>query len=558
MSTGSVANFPAGRGFESVSNADDHNLAEKIKSRRTNELVVGVCGAVGCNLQDVVAELASQFGSYGYEIIHIKVSGLIKKFAAVNREVQDPSVELSEIDNFDFFSRYKALQDLGNAIRDKYSDDALAVQSIKLISAERKIKMNASGDQVPPRTVFIVDQLKHPAEVNLFKLTYRNAFFLVGIVSPRSARLDYLQAEGLDPVTAQNLIERDRKDNVKHGQHLEKTIHRSDFFLRHSLKDSGNIAKPCKRFVGLVHGENGITPTRDESGMYAAYSASLKSACLSRQVGAAIADQSGNIVSVGWNDVPAGGGGLYSEDSESDQRCIVHGKKCYNDDNKRRLAKEIVGILTKVKRREANGIEAQINLLDITAESSNDADEIDDGSSEDAGLAISSKDAAKLVDRILNDTSLGSIIEYSRAIHAEMEAILNVARGAQGTTHGAVMYTTTYPCHNCARHIIAAGISRVVYIEPYEKSLAMKLHADAISVEGASRDKVFFDNFEGVSPTRYTNLFAFGDRRKDEEGRAVKVVGKNAALISSEYLDSYLSIELKVAARGLEDSGEQG
>ena len=26
------------------------------------------------------------------------------------------------------------------------------------------------------------------------------------------------------------------------------------------------------------------------------------------------------------------------------------------------------------------------------------------------------------------------------------------------------MYVTTYPCHNCARHIIAAGVIRVGFI----------------------------------------------------------------------------------------------
>ena len=428
----------------------------------------------------------------------------------------------------------------------------MAIQAIKFISTDRQVKMNASGDAIPPRAVYIVDQLKHPAEVELFRLTYRNAFFLVGVMSPQNARLEYLQAEGLSPVDAQNLVERDRKDNVTHGQQLEKTIHKSDFFVKHSLKNSGNITKPCKRFVGLVHGENGITPTRDEAGMYAAYAASLKSACLSRQVGAAIANASGDVISVGWNDVPAGGGGLYNEDSENDQRCVVHGKKCYNDDTKQRLAKDIVAILSKVKKSDASAKrsgpeaeEASPALIPAKVV----------GGGEGRAL-LSSSDASQLARQILEITALGSIIEYSRAIHAEMEAILNIARSGKTSTLGSVMYTTTYPCHNCARHIIASGISRVVYIEPYEKSLAMKLHSDAISVDEFSTGKVLFENFQGVSPTRYTTLFAFSHRRKDNTGQAVRIVGKDASLISHEYLDSYLDVESKVALKGFEDSGE--
>ncbi|SEQ69934.1 anti-phage dCTP deaminase [Pseudomonas soli] len=551
MATGTVQSIVKS-GTAKTNNIDtDKDLKEKIKSRRTNELVIGVCGAVGCNLQDVVSELKDQFGAFSYEVTIVKVSSLIKELAAKHDDLSRIGPDIDSIESLDFFSRYTALQDLGNAIRDKFTDDTLATQAIKFISANRQVKMNASGDAVPPRAVYIVDQLKHPAEVELFRLTYRNAFFLVGVMSPQNARLEYLQSEGLIPVEAQNLVERDRKDNVTHGQQLEKTIHRSDFFVKHSLKSSGNITKPCKRFVGLVHGENGITPTRDEAGMYAAYAASLKSACLSRQVGAAIANAAGDVISVGWNDVPAGGGGLYNEDSENDQRCVVHGKKCYNDDTKQRLAKDIVAILSKAKSSENSPVrsrpekdEALHALIPVTTDT------------EEKKALLSSVDASRLAKQILEITALGSIIEYSRAIHAEMEAILNIARSGKSSTLGSVMYTTTYPCHNCARHIIASGISRVVYIEPYEKSLAMKLHSDAISIDESSSGKVLFENFQGVSPTRYTTLFAFSHRRKDNNGQAVRIVGKDASLISHEYLDSYLDVESKVALKGLEDSGE--
>ena len=551
MATGTVQSIVKSGTAKSNNIDTDKDLKEKIKSRRTNELVIGVCGAVGCNLQDVVSELKDQFGAFSYEVTVVKVSSLIKELAAKHDDLSRIGPDIDSIESLDFFSRYTALQDLGNAIRDKFTDDTLATQAIKFISANRQVKMNASGDAVPPRAVYIVDQLKHPAEVELFRLTYRNAFFLVGVMSPQNARLEYLQSEGLIPVEAQNLVERDRKDNVTHGQQLEKTIHRSDFFVKHSLKSSGNITKPCKRFVGLVHGENGITPTRDEAGMYAAYAASLKSACLSRQVGAAIANAAGDVISVGWNDVPAGGGGLYNEDSENDQRCVVHGKKCYNDDTKQRLAKDIVAILSKAKSGENSPIrsraekdEALHALIPVTTDT------------EGKKALLSSVDASRLAKQNLEITALGSIIEYSRAIHAEMEAILNIARSGKSSTLGSVMYTTTYPCHNCARHIIASGISRVVYIEPYEKSLAMKLHSDAISIDESSSGKVLFENFQGVSPTRYTTLFAFSHRRKDNNGQAVRIVGKDASLISHEYLDSYLDVESKVALRGLEDSGE--
>jgi hypothetical protein len=72
----------------------------------------------------------------------------------------------------------------------------------------------------------------------------------------------------------------------------------------------------------------------------------------------------------------------------------------------------------------------------------------------------------------------------------------------------------------CAKHIVAAGIAKVVFLEPYPKRLAFDLHADSIQVEGGDRGHyhefptVAFEHFFGVSPRRYRELFERG-RRKD-------------------------------------------
>ena len=79
----------------------------------------------------------------------------------------------------------------------------------------------------------------------------------------------------------------------------------------------------------------------------------------------------------------------------------------------------------------------------------------------------------------LRNTKIFEITEYGRAVHAEMDALLNCA-SAGVSPKGATLFTTAFPCHNCTRHIIAAGISRVVSIEPYPKSQAVDLHGDAI------------------------------------------------------------------------------
>ena len=131
---------------------------------------------------------------------------------------------------------------------------------------------------------------------------------------------------------------------------------------------------------------------------------------------------------------------------------------------------------------------------------------------------------------------LKDLTEFGRAVHAEMNALLDAAlRGVP--VAGATLHSTTFPCHNCARHIIGAGIARVVFIEPYTKSRAERLHADAATIARTGRDpeKVAFEPFVGVAPRRYLEMFDAAARqrlghlaRKDETGHKHEFVKKQA------------------------------
>jgi hypothetical protein len=84
------------------------------------------------------------------------------------------------------------------------------------------------------------------------------------------------------------------------------------------------------------------------------------------------------------------------------------------------------------------------------------------------------------------------------------------------------MYVTTFPCHLCARLVVAAGIKRVVYIEPYAKSLALQLYPDSISADYGEKvaTQVPFEPFVGIAPRKYIDLFTMRDR-KDSKGKAI-------------------------------------
>jgi deoxycytidylate deaminase len=219
-------------------------------------------------------------------------------------------------------------------------------------------------------------------------------------------------------------------------------------------------------------------------------------------VGAAIYAFDGDLRGVGCNDVPKFGGGLYGEQGEADHRCFRwQNNECHNDKHKLNRAQKIA------------------NAVGATGE-------------KDPGLV---SDAM--------ESGVANLIEFSRSVHAEMEAIVSVARLGTGTTVGSTLYTTTFPCHNCARHIVAAGVSTVYYIEPYSKSIALELHSDAISLTEDSTDKVRFLQYEGFAPRTSLRLFSSTGRDRKVDGKFVGTKPKEALPIFATPLDSYTTTE---------------
>ncbi|MEM5514306.1 anti-phage dCTP deaminase [Pseudoalteromonas sp. AS84] len=472
-----------------------------IQNRRSEELIIGLCGTVGSGIRGLKSTLENKLIEFGYHVEHIRLSELIIS-------QQSNAEELKKLKGFE---RYKALQDSGDELRNKHRASILAEMAIRKITILREANFGGEGTdgviKVTKKAAYIIDQLKHPDEISLLKETYRNNFYLLGMLRTENERRANLKEEQMTDTEAGILIDRDRKAAESYGQHVEKSLHKSDYFIR-NIDSSQATGESVVRFIKLIHGTNHITPTKDEVGIYSAFSASLKSACLSRQVGASISDDDGNILSTGCNDVPKFGGGLYNAESDNDKRCFNHGSKCYNDKHKSLLKSEIESIL------ESKNISG----------------------------------ASQIAQQILEESKAKSLIEYSRAIHAEMDAITALARSANSSTVGKTLYCTTYPCHVCARHIVAAGIKRVVYIEPYEKSLATQLHGDAIyhPDNQTAESKVLIENFEGVSPLRYSKFFGYNQKRKNGSGEVIGYFVNGSGHVDFQHLDSYGEYELKI------------
>lgn len=485
---------------ESQENAPKSKVIEPA-SRETMELIFALCGPIGSPLHPVAGLLKSSLERiYGYECHVVKLSKIIEKKSG------------SQLSGLSAFERKSKLIMDGNALRGTYGNGVLAEFAIHDISVDRAIRKAADPDNryQPYKICYIIDSIKNEYELQTFREVYRDLFFIVGVFSPLEYRRKVL-LEGMTEVEVAQLINQDSGEEIANGQSVRTSFPQADFFLRVEAGSDSEIKPKLERYLDLVFGTDVVTPSFEESAMYHAWSAAGNSACLSRQVGACLTDNKGEILSVGWNDVPKAGGGLYQFDSaeilgQKDHRCKnLEGGKCFNDHNKKEIVSEIVATLIK------------------------------------EGVVVEGKSQA-LFD-CLTASKIKDLLEFSRAIHAEMHAILAGSQKSGYSVRGGKLFCTTYPCHSCARHIISAGIKDVFYIEPYRKSLAIKLHGDSITESEDSQDKVRIRLFDGVAPSKYLRFFKTLSDRKSEEVRRIRGSKSEARPLARISLESLPALE---------------
>ncbi|WP_025040020.1 anti-phage dCTP deaminase [Nitrosospira briensis] len=464
-------------------------------SSESCELIIGIVAPVGVNLDDVQNRLKSLFERFQYKFNFIHVSKLCQPYL---KNLEVPKTELERLDNG---------MNNGKTLRGLYKrGDFYALLAINAINNER-IKIEG-GPQPLKRWAHVIRSLKHPDEVETLRRVYGDGFFLLGVSSSITSRKNYLQnLKGVPDSEVDRLIDRDDKEIGDYGQRTRDVFKLADAFV--TTDDAEGLSKQLLRILNLLFSAPVITPTADEYAMFMAYAASLRSADLSRQVGAVISNLHGDIVATGANDVPRFGGGLYwpTEDEKRDHILSEDS----NEMEKRDIILRIMMKLYPNCRKDEESLIAEGK-------------------------------------KILRDTGILNISEYGRAVHAEMEAIISAARNGI-SIRGSTLYSTTYPCHNCAKHIVAAGISKVRYIEPYPKSYATKLHNDSIEASGKDdKEKVQFEAFVGIGPRRFVDLFSMGlsSGRKlirKQDGRLTKWEPGTAQLRVPLIPLSYLEIE---------------
>jgi cytidine deaminase len=477
------------------------------------EIVIGFVGAIGTNLSFILDAFHTELERVGYSTSQVKLTDLLREI--------DRFQDLPTSRNAD---SYRQKMNAGDELRRQTGfKDILARMAIAYIW-QLRVEHHQEQEKPIPSRAYLLQSLKTPEEAETLRKVYGSSLFLVSVYAPRNQRKAWLSKEFAAAASvvdtqpflddAEKLIKRDEADTAEaFGQNVRETFPLADAFI--DASDDANYRVEVQRLIELLFGNTFHTPTMDEHAMFHAAASALRSSSLSRQVGAVITDTRGSILATGANEVPRAMGGTYWPHDAPDERDGTSGWGYEpNDRMIRQTINELVDRLSELGWSPGPGSPTEIEALL-------------DG---------------------LKGTRAKSLIEFTRSVHAEMVAITDAARLGIPLA-GATLYTTTFPCHNCTKHLIATGIQRVLYVDPYVKSLALPLHRDAVRIDGESepKDGVVFRPFVGVAPRRYMDLFTMG-KRKSPAGEKQAWTPAGARYEYARYSEQYTSLEAQAAA----------
>lgn len=493
---------------------------------RFPELVIGLAGPIGVDVDTICDAVADALRAVSYDSATIKLTDEIKdlsstiakptrkNFHALMKFKMDHASDLCRSRNDAAFLMRVAVAairrereqfiELGKGL--PIANDGVDPDEAEFVGPPAPIAFQAisATDRVVQQVAYIVRQIKRPDEVSLMRRVYGRQFILISAYGSERDRKEILEEKirksmplktSANTVSfrAQELIDRDADEGEdSFGQHMRDSFHLADVFIDGVSK--GAMSATLSRFFNAFFGLNSISPTKAEYGMYCAKSASLRSADLSRQVGAAIFGHGGELIVQGCNEVPKAFGGTYWDSEDPDFRDIAIGKDP-NDEQKREVVRDLLERLETAELLKLSN-RVKHDIIDLV-------DHLTTGTRDPKDKSKAALKGAKILD----------LTEFGRVVHAEMCTLSDAARLGRAVA-GSTLYCTTFHCHNCTKHILAAGIKSVVFMEPYPKSLAQELHNNEIEVDSVNPAKVSFVPFIGISPYRYRDVFEKRGKRK--------------------------------------------
>lgn len=393
-------------------------------------LVIGLVGSFGSGCTYIAKEILAKEDMPGGAFFYTSLS----------QALRDEANSKSDYTSKNNREKKQFLQQLGDARR-KENPVYLAEKAIE----------NVKKRELPNRIVF--DSIRNPAEIAALRREYRR-FYLLGIFSDAENRWKRVRTEFDDDHGAFEKADENDKGGDKNdstGQQVSQCFTNADIIIVNDMHFDapGNesfrrFEQKIRQYVALCDNagrDKSLTkPESDEFFMAAAYSASFRSTCMQRKVGALVVEKNTEtIISSGFNEVP-----------KSESSCWALHTQCYRKKLRSNFLERVKSYLAE---EHFNQVKAEFG-------------------------------------------STFKNLDYCRALHAEEMALTMLARcGPSTSLDNCILYTTTYPCNLCANKIQAVGIKSIVYFEPYPmpqaKTILEKAHVTAKMFEGVTYQAYF-------------------------------------------------------------------
>lgn len=371
------------------------------------------------------------------------------------------------INHYDAVKRTRLLHDLANNLRGfgsviELPGQHISVENIYTVAEtiNRIIKSwRTYNKENPGKCRIVIDALKNSLELMYFKEKYAG-FYMVSTRKSDSYRKKYLTNKiaqnGVAESQVSNVVTQtihlddteyrcnDFRKGKFYSPDIENCIQKSDYHIYLPDFTEGpenenylNVNNQLVKLVALISQPGIVTPTAIERTMQIAYNAKYNSGCISRQVGAAITDEFYSVKSVGWNDVPAGQipcnlrniNDLYNSDS------LNNGKSHLYSDYERTNPHFLAKIRAEVDSSSQEGLSGR-------------------------NCPFCFKSFQNAIENEKNQV-------HTRSLHAEENAMMQIAKYGGKALKGGNLFTTASPCELCSKKAYQIGIEKIFYIDQY-------------------------------------------------------------------------------------------
>jgi deoxycytidylate deaminase len=321
--------------------------------------------------------------------------------------------------------------------KEKYSGFYMIAAKCDELEREERIKKKYKNQEYltdkEENLKLMADLDKTEYEVGDFKQGNFDGFDVENCVQKADYHT-YLDKEQSDEVILEEYAEASKKVESKDPEiKLNKTNH---FYVYQPIK------LQILKLIALIQQPGLITPTYIERIMQIAHTTKLNSGCISRQVGAVVTDSSFSVKGIGWNDVPQG----QTPCGNRDIRDLM-------DDDKKDFTPYELGD-TEKKYDDDKSFNEKIKQ-DYNKSSKNLNDNL-----EGRPCSFCFKTFHNKYEGVDNQV-------HTRSLHAEENAMLQIAKNGGEGLHKGNLFTTASPCELCSKKAFQLGIKNIFFIDLY-------------------------------------------------------------------------------------------